>query len=72
MSEWTDPQLCAWITALEQDPLSGPQIKPLKTRGGMSFRYRVGSLRVLYNVKLAQRLVEVTAILPRGQVYREK
>ena len=60
------------FSALEQDPLSGPQIKPLKARGGMSFRYRVGSLRVLYDVKLAQRLVEVTAILPRGQVYREK
>jgi len=68
----TASRLDKCFTALEQDPLSGPQIKPLKARGSMSFRYRVGSLRVLYDVSLTQRVVEVTAILPRGQVYREK
>ena len=41
------------FAAVEQGPLSSLQIKPLKARGGISFRYRVGSLRMLYDVNLA-------------------
>ena len=54
--------------SLEQDPLGGGDIKPLRGTEG-KHRYRVGKLRVIYGVDLEERVVKIFAILPRGEVY---
>ena len=56
---------------LEKNPLFAPgKIKRLKGSGFL-FRYRVGGLRVVYEVIMGQRLVWVLAIFPRGDVYKK-
>lgn len=47
----------------------GPSIKPLKGMTG-KYRYRIGNLRVVYEIDSAKRIVYVLAILPRGQAYK--
>lgn len=54
---------------LESEPIKSSDIKPLKEMAG-KYRYRVGKLRVIYEVDLANRTVYVIAILPRGQAYK--
>jgi mRNA interferase RelE/StbE len=55
---------------LEESPLSGPDIKRLKGKLGGSFRYRIGGIRVIYNVDMESRKVYVETIGPRGDVYK--
>ena len=57
------------FTKLESEPLSGPSIKSLKGMAG-KYRYRIGNLRVVYEIDSANRIVYVLAILPRGQAYK--
>jgi mRNA interferase RelE/StbE len=54
---------------LESNPFGGGDIKPLKGMRGV-FRFRVGNLRVVYEVDVPQRVVKVSAILPRGEAYK--
>ncbi len=54
---------------LESAPLRSSNIRPLKEMAG-KYRYRVGNLRVVYEVDLVNRTVNVIAILPRGQAYK--
>ncbi len=53
---------------LRENPFEG-DIKRIQGREGV-YRLRVGDLRVLYTVNLDKRLIEVAAILPRGEAYR--
>jgi len=55
--------------ALETNPFGGGDIKPLKGMRGV-YRFRVGNLRVMYEVDMPQRIVKVSAILPRGEAYK--
>ena len=55
---------------LEESPLSGPNIKCLRGKLGGSFRYRIGGIRVIYNVNMESRKVYVETIGPRGDVYK--
>jgi mRNA interferase RelE/StbE len=55
---------------LESDPTRGPNIKQFKELDG-KYRYRVGNLRVVYEVDIANKKVYVFAILPRGQAYNK-
>jgi len=55
---------------LEESPLVGPNIKPLKGKLEGSFRYQIGGKRVVYNVDLELRKVFVETIGPRGDVYK--
>jgi mRNA interferase RelE/StbE len=59
----------ATAARLESDPLKSTNIKPLK---GMvdKYRYRIGNLRVIYEVDYKKNTVYILAILPRGQAYR--
>ena len=50
--------------ALTKDPYRGGDIKPLKGMKGV-YRFRVGDLRVIYEVEVAKRIVKVYSILPR-------
>jgi|YelNatPaOPRAMG01_1025707.scaffolds.fasta_scaffold311996_1 mRNA interferase RelE/StbE len=53
---------------LEKNPVWGINIRPLKGERG-KYRYRVGSLRIIFGVDLDNRVVMVYLILPRGDVY---
>lgn len=53
---------------LTRDPFGGGDIKPLKGIKGV-YRYRMGDLRVIYEVDIRERIVKVNAILPRGEAY---
>jgi len=65
----TAARLDRCLAGLESDPLQGSNIKSLKGIAG-KYRYRVGNLRVIYEVDHAQSIVYVIAILPRGQAYK--
>ncbi|MCL4516785.1 MAG: type II toxin-antitoxin system RelE/ParE family toxin [Firmicutes bacterium] len=56
--------------ALQQDPVSGGDIKPLKGEED-TYRYRVGNLRVVYHLGRKRKVVTVLAILPRGEAYKK-
>lgn len=60
-------------TAIETicaNPIRGPNIKPL--RGfSQKYRYRLGDIRIIYNVKIEERLIIIEAIGPRGDVYKK-
>jgi len=55
--------------ALERNPFGGGDIKPLKGMQGV-YRFRLGNLRVVYEVDIPQRIVKVNAIFPRGEAYK--
>jgi len=65
----TATRLDRCFASLEYEPIKGPSIKPLKGMGG-KYRYRIGNLRVVYEVDHSNSTVYVIAILPRGQAYR--
>ncbi len=69
VSTTTAARLDACFTKFESEPLNGPNIKHLQGMPG-KYRYRVGGLRVIYEVDTAKQIVYVLAILPRGQAYR--
>ena len=54
---------------LESDPITGANIKLLREMAG-KYRYRIGNLRVIYEVDFVKRIVNIVAILPRGQAYK--
>jgi mRNA interferase RelE/StbE len=53
------------LEALRRNPYGGGYIKPIHRSPGL-YRYRVGDLRVIYEVDRQARIVTVLAILPRG------
>lgn len=58
------------IEAISANPVKGPNIRPLR---GFSrkYRYRVGDLRIIYNVKKEERLIVIEVISPRGDIYKK-
>ena len=64
-----------FVTALDglaEDPLRprpGFDVKPLEGLRG-TYRLRLGTWRVLYQVDKAERVVRVTSAAPRGSAYR--
>ena len=69
VSEVTAARLDKCFASLESEPLKGSNIKSLKGLAG-KYRYRIGNLRVIYEVDHANSTVYVVAILPRGQAYK--
>jgi len=57
------------LQSLESNPFGGGDIKPLEGMRGV-YRFRAGNLRVVYEVDVPERLVKVSAILPRGEAYK--
>jgi mRNA interferase RelE/StbE len=55
--------------SLERDPLFGGSIRPLVGQFKGLYRYRVGDLRVIFRPIRESRIVEIIAILPRGDAY---
>lgn len=58
------------IDSLEINPLSGAQIKKLSRRLKGLYRYRLGKLRIIYQVLESDLKVLVAEIGPRGDVYK--
>jgi len=65
----TATRLDRCFASLEHEPIRGSDIRPLREVAG-KYRYRVGNLRVIYEVDRTNSIVYVIAILPRGQAYR--
>ena len=55
---------------LEKNPLYGNNIKSLTGQLRGLFRYRVGDWRVIYRLFKEKKVVEIVAILPRGDAYK--
>lgn len=68
VSTTTAVRLDKCFARLESEPLKGSSIKPLQGMEG-KYRYRIGSLRIIYAIDLSKRIVNVLAIFPRGQGY---
>ncbi len=69
VSPATAKRLDKCFVNLESEPVKGSNVKPLKGMAG-KYRYRIGGLRVIYEIDLARRVVNVMAILPSGQAYK--
>lgn len=62
-------KLARCFAALEQDPLRGNNVKPLKGSFAGCYRYRVGDLRVVYTIDNQAITVFVITIAKRSDVY---
>lgn len=58
------------IDSLEINPLFGPHIKKLSGKLKGLFRYRLGRLRIIYQVVESELKVLVIEIGPRGDIYK--
>ena len=57
------------LDQLREDPLDLAHSKPLKSRRGQRSS-RIGNLRIIFTVEDVIRLVSVSEIGPRGDIYR--
>lgn len=58
------------LESLCQDPFDATLSKPLKGSLASLRSFRVGNLRVLFEVKEVVRIIAVTEIGPRGDIYK--
>ena len=57
------------LEVLRTDPFSGPNVRRLHGELDGMFRLRVGSYRILYEIDGKGRIVLVTTVGARGQMY---
>ncbi len=55
---------------ITKNPFDHPNIKKLKGEFEGSYRYRLGSLRIVYSINLEKNTIFVEAIGVRGGIYR--
>ena len=58
------------LDAFKENPFSGPHIKPLHGELRGYHRYEMGDLRIVYRVDTKDRVVSVSEIRGRGNVYK--
>lgn len=68
--EKTQARLDKALDHLSVDPCHGASVKRLSGEISHLFRYRVGSLRIIYEVHEDLKVVQVKAIGSRGNVYK--
>jgi mRNA interferase RelE/StbE len=66
----TKARLDEAFSVLRINPFHGPRIKQLTGELSHLYRYRVGELRILYEIHEDLRVVRVKAIGSRGDIYR--
>lgn len=66
----TKRRLNKCIDNLSKEPLSGPHIKKLHGELEGKYRYEVGGLRLVYEVTIKNKTVEIKSIRSRGDVYK--
>jgi len=59
------------IDILSKEPLFGPHIKKLHGELEGKYRYEVGGIRIVYEVHVSHKTVEIRAIRSRGDVYKK-
>ena len=59
------------IDILSKEPLFGPHIKKLHGELEGKYRYEVGGVRIVYEVNVSHKTVEVKAIRSRGDIYKK-
>ena len=59
------------IDMLSKEPLFGPHRKKLHGELEGKHRYEVGGIRIVYEVNIGHKSVEVKAIRSRGDVYKK-
>ncbi|MCD5406723.1 MAG: type II secretion system F family protein [Desulfotomaculum sp.] len=62
-------RLATAIEAIRQNPVCGNHIKPL-TNNAQDYRYSLSNLRIIYTVNHQEKLVEISSIGPRGDIYK--
>lgn len=65
----TQKRIAVAIETIRKNPLRGPRIKLLEGTK-CDYRYYLGNLRIVYTVNLEERLIDITSIGPRGDVYK--
>ena len=58
------------IDNLSREPLSGPHIKRLHGELEGKYRYEMGDFRIVYEVNVKDKTVEIKSIGGRGDVYK--
>ncbi len=58
------------IDSLCKEPFSGPNIKRLHGKLEGKHRYRIGDIRIVYEVNTKNKTVEIKSIGSRGDVYK--
>lgn len=66
----TKQRLNKCIDNLGMEPLSGPHIKRLHGEFEGKYRYKMGNFRIVYEVNIKSRTVEVKSIRGRGDIYK--
>ena len=59
------------IDLLSKEPLFGSHIKKLHGEFEGKHRYEVGGIRIVYEVNVSHKTVEIRAIRSRGDVYKK-
>ncbi|GBD95674.1 MAG TPA: type II toxin-antitoxin system RelE/ParE family toxin [Nitrospirae bacterium] len=70
-SKDTKRRLNKCIDTLSLEPLSNPHIKKLHGKLEGKYRYKMGSFRIIYEVNIKSRTVEIKSIKGRGDVYKQ-
>ncbi|HPT62446.1 MAG TPA: type II toxin-antitoxin system RelE/ParE family toxin [Bacillota bacterium] len=65
----TQKRIAAAIENIRQNPIRGLHIRPLEGRES-EYRYYLGNLRIVYTVHPEERLIDITSIGPRGDIYK--
>lgn len=67
----TKRRLNKCIDSLSLEPFSGPHIKRLHGKLEGKYRYRIGDLRMVYEINIKNKTVEIKSIRSRGDVYKK-
>jgi mRNA interferase RelE/StbE len=62
-------RLARGLDELEQNPLYGPNIRPLTGQLKGLYRYRVGTWRIICRLRKEEKINEIIAILVKGDAY---
>lgn len=66
----TKRRLNKCIENISKEPLSGSHIKKLHGELEGKYRYEMGGHRIVYEVNIKDRIVEIKSIRGRGDVYK--
>ncbi|NLK51203.1 MAG: type II toxin-antitoxin system RelE/ParE family toxin [Syntrophomonadaceae bacterium] len=66
----TQKRIATAIEEISANPVNGANIKQLRG-SSQKYRCRVGDLRLIYNVKIEERLIIIEAIGSRGDIYKK-
>ena len=58
------------IETIRRNPLRGPHIKALEA-SEEDYRYYLGNLRIVYTVNLNEKVINISSIGPRGDIYKK-